>query len=450
MRHYAMIASLVLAATPVVASAEPVLLISIDGLRPLDVIDAEKRGLKLPNLRRFLKEGSYARGVVGVLPTLTYPSHATLITGAAPARHGIVSNTTFDPIQMNHDGWFWYASDYNRETLWDVAGKAGLRTANIHWPISVGARSLTYSLPQIWRTGHADDAKLIDALATPGLKAKLEREVGQPYAAGIDESIAADENRARFAAQLIADEKPDFMTVYFASLDHEEHAFGPGSPEANAILERIDVLVGTLVAAQLAARPDGAIAVVSDHGFEPIDNALNLYGAFIEAGLITVGADAKIATWEAVPWASGGSAAIMLARPEDEALSARVLGVLEKLRADPANGIDRIVGRSEIAAMGGNPQARFYVNLKPGTATGGFYGADLPLRITPPYKGMHGYFPSSSPNLHATFLLMGQNVVKGRDLGVIDMRAIAPTLAGLLGTSLPQAEAKPLAVKASK
>lgn len=449
MKRLALLASLILAAAPVAARAEPVLLISIDGLRPLDVIEAEKRGLKVPNLRRFLTEGSYARGVIGVLPTLTYPSHATLVTGAAPARHGIVANTTFDPKQMNQDGWFWYASDYQRETLWDAAAKAGLRTANVHWPVSVGVKGLTYTLPQIWRTGHPDDAKLIDALATPGLKAKLEREVGRPYAPGIDESVTADENRALFASQLITDEKPDFMTVYFAALDHEEHLHGPGSPEANAILERIDALVGKLVAAALSAHSNAAIAVVSDHGFVPIDNALNLYGAFIEAGLVTIGADGKIASWDAVPWASGGSAAIMLARPDDKALHARVLALLDKLKADPANGIERIVEKAEIATMGGNPDASFYVNLKPGMATGGFYGKDVPLRFPPPYKGMHGYFPEA-PALHASLLIMGQGIAKGRDLGIVDMRAIAPTLAGLLGTSLPDAEGKPLDVQPSR
>ena len=93
-----------IAAAP--ASARPVLLISIDGLRPGDVAEAEQRGLKIPNLRRFLAEGSYADGVVGVLPTVTYPSHTTLLTGASPAAHGIVGNNTFDPAQINAGGWY--------------------------------------------------------------------------------------------------------------------------------------------------------------------------------------------------------------------------------------------------------------------------------------------------------------------------------------------------------
>ncbi len=56
------------------AVAEPVLLISIDGLRPADVLQAQQRGLHLPNLEAFLQRGAYASNVRGVLPTLTYPA----------------------------------------------------------------------------------------------------------------------------------------------------------------------------------------------------------------------------------------------------------------------------------------------------------------------------------------------------------------------------------------
>ncbi len=52
---------------------------------------------------------------------------------------------------------------------------------------------------------------------------------------------------------------------------------------------------------------------------------------------------------------------------------------------------------------------------------------------------MHGYFPGPA-NLQSTFLLMGEGVPAGRKLGQIDMRAIAPTLARIMGASLPDAE----------
>ncbi|HEX7788152.1 MAG TPA: alkaline phosphatase family protein, partial [Methylomirabilota bacterium] len=42
------------------------LMISIDGLRPDYVTAADRHGLKVPNLRRFLTEGTFADSVQGV------------------------------------------------------------------------------------------------------------------------------------------------------------------------------------------------------------------------------------------------------------------------------------------------------------------------------------------------------------------------------------------------
>src|ERR1700693_1529332 len=165
------LAWLVLLTAAVVAGAQApnrklpaVLLISIDGLRPDYVTQADKHGLRIPNLRRFLIDGAYATGVHGVLPTVTYPSHPTRITGVSPAKHGIFDNHPFDPFDKNQSGWTWYAEDIRVPTLWDAAGAAGLGTANVHWPVSVGAK-LTYNLAQILRAGNEEDRKLLGALS---------------------------------------------------------------------------------------------------------------------------------------------------------------------------------------------------------------------------------------------------------------------------------------------
>jgi predicted AlkP superfamily pyrophosphatase or phosphodiesterase len=447
------LAGLVLGAGIILASGasaapggHPVLMISIDGLRPGDVIHAEQRGMKLPNLRRFLADGAYATGVTGVLPTLTYPSHTTLITGTAPAQHGVLSNTTFDPANINTDGWYWYSSDIHVRTLWQAAHAAGLSTGNVHWPVSVGAQGLDWNLPQIWRTGHEDDVKLLTALATPGLPAALEK--GDHYAQGKDESLEGDANRTAYAARLIALHHPGFLTVYLAGLDHVEHASGPDTPEARAALERLDADVGVLVAAEQAALPQAVIALVSDHGFAKVDMAFNLSRALIDAGLLHVGpvgpmGGIAITGWEAAAWASGGSVAVVLAHPEDAALRAKVAALLERLKADPANRITRIITQPAIAGQGGNPQAAFYLDLGPGMMAFPYLSPTLPLVGPTPYKGMHGYFPGNH-DMDATFMLMGPGVPHGRDMGQIDMRAIAPTLARIMGASLPEAQAKPL------
>jgi hypothetical protein len=48
------------------------------------------------------------------------------------------------------------------------------------------------------------------------------------------------------------------------------------------------------------------------------------------------------------------------------------------------------------------------------------------------------------PELRSSFFVVGPGVAAGKDLGVIDMRSIAPTLAGLVGLQMPSADGKSL------
>jgi predicted AlkP superfamily pyrophosphatase or phosphodiesterase len=428
------LAALLLAAAP--AAASPVLMISVDGLRPADVIQAEKSGLAVPTLKAMMANGAWAEGVIGVTPTLTYPSHTTLVTGAAPARHGVANNLTFDPTNINQAGWDWYAEDIKVPTLWGAAHAAGLVTANVHWPVSVGA-PVDYNLPQIWRTGHEDDRKLLRALATPGLVGHLEAELG-PYPQGIDEEVEADENRARFAAALIAEKKPAFTTLYLASVDHYEHKFGPGSPQALAVIARNDAMIGRLIQAARRAEPDLTVVVVSDHGFAPVATDVNLFAPFVAAGLITLDADGKVTGWEAEPWIMGGSAGVVLKRPDDPALLAKVAALLATLKADPQMGIADVLDAQSIARMGGSPMCSFLIGFKPGFEAGRNPGA---AKQTPSaYKGMHGYLPSE-PAMRSSLFADGPKIARHGDLGLIDMRAIAPAVARILGVTLDGAEA---------
>lgn len=417
------------------AMAAPVLMIAIDGLRPQEW-QRRENGLELPHLRGLAANGVSA-AVKGVLPTVTYPSHATLLTGAAPRSHGIANNLTFDPQRRNQDGWYWYASDFKAQTLWQAAVAAGQRVVNVHWPISVGVTGLTANLPQIWRTGTADDDKLLAALATPGLPAGSAAEAG-PYPPGIDEGIAADEARAAHAIALIRKHRPDFATVYLTAFDHEQHEAGPDSPAARAVLTRIDAAVGRLVAAARTVDPRTTVVIVSDHGFAPTTRTTNLFLPFIAAGLIRLSPDGQsIASWDAIPWLAGGSAAIVLARPDDAGLRARVAAVLAQTAADPAAGIDRVVDSAAIAAMGGSDQAAFWVNCKPGWLMGNrLAGTQGEAAAT---RGMHGYFPDVAA-MRASLIANGPGLAAGRDLGEIDMRAIAPAVAKRLGVPLLNAE----------
>jgi predicted AlkP superfamily pyrophosphatase or phosphodiesterase len=417
----------------------PVVIISIDGLRPDYVLEADSHHLKIPNLRRLLAEGAHATGVVGVLPTVTYPSHTTLVTGVSPGRHGIVANTTFDPLGRNRDGWYWYAEDIKVPTLWDAASQAGMVTSNVDWPVTVGAR-ITYNIAQYWRTDvpdAPDDAKLGRALSTPGLLAEAESSVG-PYPSGYAYGVAEDRRRAAFNAYLLRKKKPRLHLCYFSGLDEEQHRGGPMSPGTWETLEALDGLVGQVrAAAEDGAGGKAVVAVVSDHGFARTTRELELGEALREAHVYDEG---KPGPWKVSVWNCGGSAAIILKDPADDETRRAVATVLRRLAEAPDSPIDRVLVGADASRAGGFPGAAFVVGLRPDTRIGAAMDGGPVVRRAA-VAGTHGFL-AANREMDGTFLVSGPRIAAGRDLGRIDMRDVAPTLAGVLGVSLPAAEGR--------
>jgi predicted AlkP superfamily pyrophosphatase or phosphodiesterase len=168
---------------------------------------------------------------------------------------------------------------------------------------------------------------------------------------------------------------------------------------------------------------------------------VNLYAAFLDAGLFTADESHKISAWKAMPWPAGGAAAVMLADPSDDAVRAQVSQLLNRLSSDPRNGIDRILSHEEIVEGGGFPDAAFLVSFKIGYEFGAEYAG--PIVSKPTNQGMHGYVPGR-PEMRSSFFIAGPRVAAGRSLGEIDMRQIAPTLARVLHAPLKDAELAPL------
>ncbi len=419
----------------------PVLvMVSVDGMKPEYVTHADEHGAKVPNLRRMMKEGTYAEGVQGVIPTVTYASHTTLATGVWPAKHGIYANTLFDPLDKGKTAWYWYAEDIKVPTLWDVAREAGRTTASVQWPVTVGAK-ITWDIPEFWRAGDENDLKLIRAVSTPGLLEEAEKEIGA-FRGGIDNTVEADEVRAKYAAWILEKKRPGLLLLHLLALDHLEHETGLYSAEDLAALERLDAAIGKLRATVERVFAGRVIfAVVSDHGFVNVEKQVNFGPAFVQAGLISLDAKEKVTDWKAFPWVTGGSAAIVLKDPKDEAVAAQVRELLKKLSTDPANGIDRVLEADDLHARGGYPTASFIVGLKPGWKTGTSLTGTMVQTVKK--GGTHGAL-NDLPELRSSFFVVGPGVAAGKDLGVIDMRSIAPTLAALVGLKMPSADGKSL------
>lgn len=388
----------------------PVLLISIDGLRPDAVLEADKYGLKIPVLRSFLIDGSYAQAVINVNPTVTNPNHTTLVTGVLPVEHGILNNRPFAPTAKLPKGYSHY-SQIRATTLWGAAKAAGLNTGSIFWPVTQMAADIDFNLVE---GDDEDDAK-----------------------------IAED------AITLIEQKNPKLLTVHFVRFDHQQHEFGPFSAEGNAALEQIDAAVGRVVATHRNTYPDGVIAIASDHGFDKVTHQVNLNAAFVDAGFIELrgeGDRQEVASWKAFAWYVGGSAMIVFRDSEDIRTKARVSKLLKKLAADPANGIERVYTRDEYADRGLSPTSEAVVAFKSGYRMGNAMTGPL---VIPSKGGAHGAYTTRTARLdmHSSFFITGPGIAAGKNLGIVDMLQIAPTLAAELGVSLPAARASLLPIR---
>jgi len=425
------------------AEAKSLLLISIDGMNPQYVTEADKHGLKVPNLRRFLTEGSYARdGARGVTPTITCPSHATLVTGVTPSKHGVTGNDYLQPRGFV-SGLCTFASDIKADTLWDAAARAGIDSGSVGWLNTAGTTSVRYNIPHVEPYDSTVTVKMQEAMSRPeGLLAGLEAQLGSYYQSP-DET--GSRTRTRFALEIMRRYKPGLMLFHIIAVDGASHRNGPFTDAAKRAVETEDALVGEVIAQALANDPDTVVAIVSDHGQAPATRQFNLRIPLVEAGLIKIappalGTPIRVTEKKVDVWGQ----AILLTDPADAAVKAQVAAVLHRLAADPANGIARVIEGEEVARLGGWPGASFVLDMRSGTVIGGAYIGEHIVTL-PSTVGTHGYLPNN-PQMNATFMIKGRGIRAGLDLGVIDMLQIAPTLAQALGVTLRDATATPLAV----
>lgn len=425
-----------------------VLLISVDALKPEFVFEQERLGISLPNITRyFVDGGACAReGVKSVFPTFTYPCHQSIITGVNPAVHGIYNNGIFDPMGDHLGAWHWFA---NRKvkTLWEAAKEHGYVSASVAFPTSVGAKG-DYIAPEFWWDGSELDSQFIDAVSKPqGMILEMEEEIGT-YAGGLDLTEAGDVQRFK-AAMWMLDHKiqphlssqPFFMTAYFASFDETAHQMGVYSREAAEALEKIDAMLGQMIEkAHSMTAGHVVVCVCSDHG--SIDNQYNISPnvKLREAGLIDIDGDGTVKDWQAWSQRAGGMSEIRLKNPDDEAARTRLAQAVKALAEDPDSGILEAVDREGALARGGFPLAEYVLVSKK--------GYEIRDNVTGPYcttklhqKAQHGY-SEEFEEMRASFMVEGEGIRAGENLGAMNLIDIAPTLAAVMGFELPQAEGK--------
>jgi predicted AlkP superfamily pyrophosphatase or phosphodiesterase len=419
-----------------------VIVISIDGMKPQSYSEPDAHGLKVPTLREIVRNGASSDGVKPVMPTVTYPSHTTMMTGVNPGTHGIVANPAWDPLGQNYNGYRWYEEDVRVPTLWQLVRARGLHTALIHWPVTVGAQA-DIIVPEYWRANIPEDLKILRALSTRRILEEVAKQFPD-FMAGITPPTQADAAFTDIACYAIHKIQPNFLILHLAMVDHEEHQHGPFSPEANAATETADTQVARVIA---ELKKDGiwyssVLVVVSDHGFVPISAVVRPGVLLRNKGLITLNEKNRITAWKASLITDGGSAYIYIQDPNDAETRQAVLDLFRPLAGASGSGIRRVANHDEIVAMGGDPDAFLALEAADQTVISGDYIGDPngPTNL----GGTHGYFPDRV-EMRSSLLFYGPSIGAGKieNARMID---IAPTIARWLGVDLSNAQGTALAI----
>ena len=450
----------VLALRAPVAQAEPaapnalnldriVVMISVDGLAAYYLDDPKT---EMPTIRALAAAGARATMMKASTPTVTWPNHTTLVTGVTPARHGVVGNNYFDratgkKVTLISDPVFDKDQIVKVPTVYDLAKAAGMKTTAIRWPATRNAGTLDWTIPDV------GTLELLRKYTTPALLAECEKAQIDISGGGSAEagSVApppnpTDETCTRIFNLILHDHRPNLALLHVIDVDHTEHLKGPKSPEAYAAVKAADGQVGKVWEELKRDFPGKAtLLVVSDHGFSPTKRLILPNVILRKAGLVEK-AGKEGASGEVYVVVQGGSAMVYVL---DEARRSSVLDRVRKAFGG-VKGVSKIVGPGQLKDYGvadpkDDPHAPdMMLFAEEGCAFGDTAAGELPFNEKPERKGSHGH-DADLPDLHATFVAWGVGIKPGARLGEISNLSVAPTIAKLLGLSLPNAEGKPLA-----
>lgn len=423
------------AQTDVSPRADHLILISVDGFRP-DFYQHER--WPAPMLQQMAREGVQSDGVRGIFPTVTYPSHTTMVTGAFPNKHEIYFNSKFNPENRSGMPYVFY-EDINTTTIWDLVNESGGITVNVGWPVTVGA-PIDYNVVisgALQNSGLSEDP--IRDFTTPnGLFAELELEATGKLDVRFDLSNAnpAKESRvAEMVSYLLIKHKPKLITVALQHTDSYQHRYGREAPEVHRAVASADRAIARIMeAAEQAGILDRTAFVISgDHGFTNISVSVAPNVWLVEAGLMQ-GQDDR-GNWSATFQTSGGSAFLYLRDPDDVETVKKVREVLDDLPKSTKR-LFRIIERDELDAIGANPNVPFALSASP---ISGFSGAANGTDIRPATGGTHGHFPDFA-NMEIGFVAWGAGVRESVQITQIGLEDVAPFAAALLGLSFPDAD----------
>ena len=420
------------------------IVISFDCLSALDFPKLKA----LPNFKKLLENGSYCNNVETIYPSVTYPCHATIVTGNYPNKHGVINNTYLQPGMQSPD-WFWQRKFIKGTTLYDEAKKSGMTTAALLWPVTAKAKYIDYNMPEIFanRPWHHQVAVSL-ANGTPLYQLEMNYRFGH-IRKGLSQP-ELDDFVLESTVQTIKSKKPNLLLVHFTDLDTQRHDYGFSSGQAQKAVERHDYRLGRIMEALKESDifENSTIVALGDHSALDEAKAIKPNVLLKEKGLIQVDNKGNITDWKAYCKSCDGSAYIYLKDKHDTQTINKVKKLFEELLADKNNGIEWVLSGKEAGERGADDKAFYMLEARLGfyfkEYFDGKYIDDITKEDTEEKKytvATHGYSPLK-PNYATTFIASGKGIKSNVEIPSMHLVDEGPTLARLLGVDLGNTDGK--------
>ncbi|MBV9887161.1 MAG: alkaline phosphatase family protein [Acidobacteria bacterium] len=412
-----------------------VVVISLDGFPAYALKDPR---LPIPTLRKLASEGAIADSMQPVNPTVTWPNHTAIVTGADASQHHVLFNGLLEHPEKDGPPKVepWRDKDVmvHAPTIYDVAHEAGLTTAQVDWVAIFGAKTIDWKFPELPDPDGEIEKKLIADGTVTAEQLKTFEKGSQAW---------QDEIWTDAAVRILENHHPNLLLFHLLTLDDINHEYGPMSNASLTAMAWLDSQVKRVV--DVLQRPGFAgqstVIVVSDHGFRAYKHRIHGNVLLQEKGIVAAGDDGKL-RGEAWVVPEGGIGMVYV---NDAARKAGLIPQLKSIYAQ-AEGIERVYGVEEFGGLGlptpaASDQAPDLVlAAKPDYA---FSGDAAKSYITDANGGTHGFL-NSDPQMQAIFMAWGAGVPKGAQLGAISNREVAPTIAKILGIEFKTAKAAAL------
>jgi len=417
---------------------EHVILISIDGFRPNFYLEEK---WPAPNLQTMAKEGARSLGVTGVFPSVTYPSHTTVITGFPPAKHGIYYNAPFEPDGQT-GRWYWENELIQVPTLWSAVREDGMTSASFLWPVSVNA-PIDYNIPEFWSLESGGRIEPMRDMETPkGLMAEMELNVlGKLNEKTFNGDYLNREDRiGDMAGYVLETYKPNLITLHLIATDHFQHSEGRDGPMVYKAIAATDRAIGKIIEAAERAgiRDKTTFIVTGDHGFVNTHSSVSPNIWLVNAGLMENKSDRG--NWKATFHTSGASAFLHLKDRNDLETAVQVEKILADL-PDAIKKLFRVVYREELDKIGADPNAVLALAPIQGIS---FSGSTQGSILKPATGGTHGYFPDFD-EIETGFIAWGAGIrenVEIQEMGLVDVASVVKYLLDL-SIELPESTLYP-------